>query len=507
MRRFLAALVAVVVALAPLSSEAGPASPTERLRSFFASATRAIEDPRAEITVEDRFRAIRALVRDIFDFREAARLSLGPEWTARTPAERAEFVGLFADILERSFIGGIAARIRLVDGVQVSFIDESIEGGQATVRTAVAAKGGELPLHYRMIERGQRWAVRDVVIDGVSIAANYRAQFGRIMQGSSYAELVRQLRERVPGTSMFPSIASAETASLPQSALPETPAAPVVDVLRPTVEAPRPTVEAPRPVVEAPRPTVEAPRPAVEAPRPAVEAPRPAVEAPRVARETPRPIVGTSRPVVETLRPVFEASRRAVEAYRPVVVDAAPVVPALVAIADAAPREITVARAVAAPVAAPTQLPLMQQEPAPVEAEVESDAEPDAATADPGPEPVAEAASVSETPRSSESAASPARLVPPAPPATPRALRAKAYWVQVGAFTSLEAAKRLALSLREQAPALPPNRWVIFIEPTDTGAELAKVRVGPFGARVDATPTLRDVQSRGYQPFIAEEHD
>ena len=51
-----------------------------------------------------------------------------------------------------------------------------------------------------MKERAGRWAIRDVVIDGVSVAANYRAQFLRIMQSSSYQELVRQMRARVPET-------------------------------------------------------------------------------------------------------------------------------------------------------------------------------------------------------------------------------------------------------------------------------------------------------------------
>src|SRR5262245_5397006 len=239
MSRRLAAVVAVALALvSPPAARAG--SPTERLRGFFASATRTIEDPRPEFTLEERMDAIRALVHDSFDIRDAAKLSLGPEWSGRTAEERTEFVRLFAELVERSFISGIAARIRLSDGVQVKFIDESVDGTQATVRTAIASKSGaELPFHYRMIQWGQRWAVRDVVVDGVSLAANYRAQFGRILQSGSYSELIHQLRARVPGTGMMAMMVAAEDRGL---AVPSPP----LTVPTTLAAAPRPpTVETP----------------------------------------------------------------------------------------------------------------------------------------------------------------------------------------------------------------------------------------------------------------------
>jgi len=48
----------------------------------------------------------------------------------------------------------------------------------ASCPTASIARrsGGEILFDYRMIERDGRWKIRDVVVDGVSVAANYRAQ-------------------------------------------------------------------------------------------------------------------------------------------------------------------------------------------------------------------------------------------------------------------------------------------------------------------------------------------
>jgi len=206
MRRWIAPVVALALVLTfcvhgwAASSTGWAASPTEEIRGFFASATRILEDSETEDKPDERFRAIQSIAREIFDFHEAARVSLGPDWDARTSSERDEFVRLYADLLERSFIAGVAARIRLADGIKVSYQGESIEGGTATVRTLMVSRGGlELSFDYRMVERADRWAVRDVVIDGMSLAANYRAQFARIIQASSYRDLVRQMQAKMSG--------------------------------------------------------------------------------------------------------------------------------------------------------------------------------------------------------------------------------------------------------------------------------------------------------------------
>ena len=195
----MARLIPIALALVSLSfHEAWATTPTAELRAFFADATLILTDPETDGKHAERLGAIRAITRQIFDIREAAKLSLGPAWRDRSEAEREEFAHLYGDFLERAFIAWIAGRAQLDGGPRVSFLGESVGGGQATVRTTVLGRNGrDLSLEYRMVERGDRWAVCDVVIDGVSLAANYRAQFTRVIQSSSYPELVQQLRDKV----------------------------------------------------------------------------------------------------------------------------------------------------------------------------------------------------------------------------------------------------------------------------------------------------------------------
>ncbi|MDA8432231.1 MAG: ABC transporter substrate-binding protein, partial [Nitrospiraceae bacterium] len=47
---------------------------------------------------------LREIVDKRFDFGEMAKRSLGPAWSKRTPEEKKEFVSLFSDLLENTYI-------------------------------------------------------------------------------------------------------------------------------------------------------------------------------------------------------------------------------------------------------------------------------------------------------------------------------------------------------------------------------------------------------------------
>ncbi len=186
---------AAVVALLVVAAPARAGQPTDQLRAEIDRVIAVLDDP--ELKQEENAAARRAEVRrianEIFDFGETAKRSLARHWASRTPAEREEFVQLFADLLERSYI----SKIELYGGERVVYVGETSDGDQATVRTKITTRQGtEVPIEYRMLKRGDRWLVYDVVIEGVSLVANYRVQFNKIITTSSYAELVKKMRAK-----------------------------------------------------------------------------------------------------------------------------------------------------------------------------------------------------------------------------------------------------------------------------------------------------------------------
>jgi len=192
--RSLAAL-ALVLGTATL---AAAGEPTERLRTFFERANGVILAPESEGSADARVAAVRALVTEVFDVDGAAALALGRRWEALAPPARATFTRLYADVVERAYLAWVGSKARVGEGgVSVRWLEELVDGDAAVVRSVLLTRaGGELPIDYRLVRREGDWLVRDVVVDGVSLAANYRVQFERVLQLGSYDELLARLRDK-----------------------------------------------------------------------------------------------------------------------------------------------------------------------------------------------------------------------------------------------------------------------------------------------------------------------
>jgi phospholipid transport system substrate-binding protein len=193
-------VVSLVVALA-MPAMAG--APTDQLKQRVDEVIKVVDDPALASKPVERHAAVRKIAEDVFDYPDTAQRALGPHWNARTPQERQEFVQLFADLLDRAYIG----KIDLYQGEKVRYVGETVEGDQATVKTRIVTKrGSEVPVDYRMHLKDGRWLVYDVIIEGVSLISNYRNQFNKVVQTESYQSLVQKLKakETEPAASAAP---------------------------------------------------------------------------------------------------------------------------------------------------------------------------------------------------------------------------------------------------------------------------------------------------------------
>jgi phospholipid transport system substrate-binding protein len=137
--------------------------------------------------------AVEKAIDTIFDYEEMAKLSMGVHWRERSPAERQEFVKLFRTLLENSYAG----KIESYNNEKISYLKETVEGDNAEVKSKVlTAKREEFTLDYRLKKETGKWMVYDVVIEGVSLVANYRSQFNRIVRSQGYPALVKKLQDK-----------------------------------------------------------------------------------------------------------------------------------------------------------------------------------------------------------------------------------------------------------------------------------------------------------------------
>jgi len=192
-RRF-ALLAAVVAALTGTPSFATAGVPTDQLRARIDQVLDTLGKPELKARPETRRATVRSIVGEIFDWDESARRSLGRHWAPRTPAERQEFVRLFADLVERSWI----SKIDLYDRQHVLYLGDTVEGDEGVVRSKVVTKAGsEVALDYRLRRHAdEQWKVFDLQIAGASLVSNYRAQFDKIITSESYPALVQRMRAK-----------------------------------------------------------------------------------------------------------------------------------------------------------------------------------------------------------------------------------------------------------------------------------------------------------------------
>jgi phospholipid transport system substrate-binding protein len=153
---------------------------------------------------QERRTQIRQAVLKRFGFEEMAQRAMGQHWRTLTPQQRQEFVELFTDLLERSYINRIENYKAGPQGVR--YPKEDITGDQAIVHTEIVNERDPQPatVDYHLLHKDGDWKAYDIVIEGVSLVNNYRTQFNTIMLKDSYAGLVKQMRTKLAQEQALP---------------------------------------------------------------------------------------------------------------------------------------------------------------------------------------------------------------------------------------------------------------------------------------------------------------
>jgi phospholipid transport system substrate-binding protein len=128
-----------------------------------------------------------------FDYREMAKRSLGENWDDLNRGQQDEFVRNFSGLLKASF----ACRLDEFTKATVTYQPEILEFDYAEVPTVILRPNDKIPVRFRMLKQPQGWMIFDLVIEGVSLADNYRAQFSRIIEGSSFQNLLKVLQAKM----------------------------------------------------------------------------------------------------------------------------------------------------------------------------------------------------------------------------------------------------------------------------------------------------------------------
>jgi phospholipid transport system substrate-binding protein len=170
--------------------------PTDEVRETTDKIISIVSDPALKGASQEALRRerIRKTVDELCDWKEMSRRSLGRHWTRRSEQEKKEFVQLFGQLLERTYID----KVEGYSGEKVDYTGDRTDGDYAEVEVKIMTKQNtEIPVVYKMRSKDQKWWVYDIIIEGVSLVNNYRTQFSEILTKSSYDALLKKLKEKV----------------------------------------------------------------------------------------------------------------------------------------------------------------------------------------------------------------------------------------------------------------------------------------------------------------------
>lgn len=152
-----------------------------------------LKDPDLKAQPQERRESLRRIAADRFDYEKMTQLSLGRHWNEGSEAEKAEVTRLFSQLLEESYMGKIEA----YTNEKVVYVGNRTAKRKAQINTKIITQTVEIPIDYRMYQKTENsWMVYDIVIEGVSLVANYRSQFGQILDGGSFQELIAKLQKK-----------------------------------------------------------------------------------------------------------------------------------------------------------------------------------------------------------------------------------------------------------------------------------------------------------------------
>lgn len=187
-------IAALVVSLAPsrFLTPAWADDPMSVVKTTVNQALQVLQDKSAPLA--QRQDKLRQIVAQTFDFTEMAKSALGYHWKEISAAQQQEFTNAFIAFIEDSYL----SKINDYRGQVVNFLRVSNEGPQyAQVATdIVQPKGDAIHVNYRLLQESGTWKIYDVTVDAISIIANYRNQFNRVMNSKGYDTLIADLKAK-----------------------------------------------------------------------------------------------------------------------------------------------------------------------------------------------------------------------------------------------------------------------------------------------------------------------
>jgi len=180
---------AVLAADAPAGDGSGPRTTVQSTTSQVIAVL-----ANGGLSVDQKRHKVEEIVYAEVDFETLSRLVLARNWSQLSEAQQKQFMEEFRQNLSATY----GRNVESYKNEKVRIIEDHAEPrGDWTVRTKIVRNGSDdINVDYRLRQINGTWKIIDIIIENVSLVANFRSQFQEIMSNGGPTRLLQVLHEK-----------------------------------------------------------------------------------------------------------------------------------------------------------------------------------------------------------------------------------------------------------------------------------------------------------------------
>ena len=189
MRRLPIFLAAWLVLIAPAQA----ATPLDYTHTTLEQARVIVADSQ---THNQKLAALSVLFGKFLDADAMGREALGQHWSSFTAAQQKEFLALFRELLQRTYV----QKLLLFENPNFVYAGQQSSGYGTIVDTKIVTPRDQFDVKYWLIPSGDNWVVVAITVEDVSLTANLGSQLNDLLSRMSVDDLLTLMRRKYGNT-------------------------------------------------------------------------------------------------------------------------------------------------------------------------------------------------------------------------------------------------------------------------------------------------------------------
>jgi phospholipid transport system substrate-binding protein len=186
-------LILLMLGAARLSGAASMDAPMSMLRSSVDEVLSVAYSGQGNENLPAR---VRPLLEKSFALDLVTRQAMGPGWRQFSTTDKKRITDLFSELMLRTYSARVVGtqRPKIAYGTPVELAADRCE---IPTRVITSSSNEPIAVVYRLIKLPAGWRIYDVLIEGVSFVANYRAQFDQIIQRGGAPAVIQAIETKL----------------------------------------------------------------------------------------------------------------------------------------------------------------------------------------------------------------------------------------------------------------------------------------------------------------------